>query len=658
MPLTDLDLAEFADGLGAKVLGAQHLHELLPDAEAFVLFSSVAGVWGSGSQASYSAANAFLDALAAHRAAAGLPATSVAWGAWAGDGMATRGGAMDSLRRRGFSPMPAERCLTALGSAIDAGETAVTVADVDWARFAETFTAIRPSTLLADLAEARQPAAADEEPAGAEETARLRGLAPAERSRTVLELVRDSAAAVLGYPDAAAVETNRPFKDLGVDSLTAVGVRNKIAAATGLTLPITLLYDHPTPLAVSRFVLGTITGGATDEVVAPAGPAIDQDDPIAIVAMSCRFPGGVRSPEDLWELVASGTDAISVFPADRGWDIPADGAYQPEGGFVHDATEFDAGLFGISPREAVAMDPQQRLLLEAAWEVLERAGIDPHSLRGTATGVFVGASTSGYGVGMRVAAGLEGHYITGTSASVMSGRIAYTFGLEGPALTVDTALLVVAGRAAPGGGGIAQGRVREGARRRGQRAHQPRPLRRVQHPERARLVRALRLVRGCRRRHRLGRGRRRAARRTVVRRTAPRPRGARRRARFRGQLRRRVQRARPRRTARRSNGSSEPRWPQPGSIRPMWTLSRGMAPARRWVIRSRRRHCSPPTARTATGRCGSGRSNRTSGTPRPRRAPRASSRWCRRSGTACCRRRCTWTLPPRTSTGRPARWNC
>ncbi len=440
MPLTDLDLADFTDGLRAKVLGAVHLHELVPDAEAFVLFSSVAGIWGSGSQAAYSAANAFLDALAEHRAAAGLPATSIAWGAWDGGGMATRGGVMDSLRRRGFTPMPAALCVAALAAAVDAGETAVTVADVDWSRFAETFTAVRPSPLIADLPEVRRTQAVDstDDAGGADEAARLRALPPAERKHTVLELVRVAAAAVLGYSGPEAVETNRPFKELGIDSLTAVGVRNKVAAATGLKLPITLLFDHPTPLALSRFLLDTLTGTSAADTATPATATIDQDDPIAIVAMSCRFPAGVRTPEDLWELVDTGGDGISVFPTDRCWDLGPAGSYTPEGGFVHDATEFDAGLFGISPREAVAMDPQQRLLLEASWEVLERAGIDPHSLRGTATGVFVGASTSGYGVGMRVAAGLEGHYVTGTSASVMSGRIAYTFGMEGPTLTVDT----------------------------------------------------------------------------------------------------------------------------------------------------------------------------------------------------------------------------
>src|SRR5215471_13285733 len=155
-------------------------------------------------------------------------------------------------------------------------------------------------------------------------------------------------------------------------------------------------------------------------------------EPVAVVGMGCRFPGGVSGPQELWELVAAGTDAIGPFPADRGWQVPDPAAGR--GGFVYDAAQFDAGFFGISPREALVMDPQQRLLLEVCWEALERAGIDPLSLRGTAAGVFAGASGGGYAALGAGVDGAGGHLITGTAASVISGRVAYTLGLEGPAV--------------------------------------------------------------------------------------------------------------------------------------------------------------------------------------------------------------------------------
>ncbi|MFD0071765.1 type I polyketide synthase [Streptomyces sp. NPDC127166] len=262
-----------------------------------------------------------------------------------------------------------------------------------------------------------------------------------------LELVRAHTAAVLGYESVGEVEPRRTFKELGIDSAMVVELRNRLVTATGRKLPTTVVYDHPSPAALAAQL-----ADAQQEAAAPEAPRDqdrDQDDPVVIVGIGCRFPGGVDSPEALWRVVAEQRDVISGFPADRGWDL--DGLYHPDpahvgttyvrnGGFLEGAAEFDAELFGISPREALAMDPQQRAYLEVCWEALERAGIAPDSLRGTQTGVFAGVMAQEYGPRLGEAgAGAAGFGLTGTTSSVASGRVAYTLGLQGPALTVDTA---------------------------------------------------------------------------------------------------------------------------------------------------------------------------------------------------------------------------
>ncbi|MFD4139640.1 SDR family NAD(P)-dependent oxidoreductase [Streptomyces sp. NPDC058572] len=430
-----------------KVDAAWHLHELTRDMDltAFVLFSSVAALIGSPGQGNYSAANAALDALAHLRRAEGLSATSLAWGLWAeAGGMSGELAEADLARldRTGIAALSTELGLGLFDQALAVDSALLAPVRLDLGALRVQARAGMLAAVYRGLV--RMPARGAG--AGGSLAHRLAGVAEADRERVVLELVQAQVASVLGHASAGAVDPAKAFKELGFDSLSAVELRNRLTQAGGVRLPATLVFDHPTPAAVARLLLSEV-GGVADEPRAVARTRrASVDEPLAIVGMSCRYPGGVTSPDELWELIASGRDAISGLPTDRGWDLER--LYDPDpdqpgkvstrgGGFVERPGEFDAEFFGISPREAMAMDPQQRLILEAAWEAFENAGIDPTSLRGTDTGVFCGAVTSDYGGA--TTSELEGYRLTGTTTSVLSGRVSYTLGLEGPSVTVDTA---------------------------------------------------------------------------------------------------------------------------------------------------------------------------------------------------------------------------
>ncbi|MFE5868504.1 SDR family NAD(P)-dependent oxidoreductase [Streptomyces roseifaciens] len=442
-----------AEVFRAKAEGAWHLHELTRgrDLKAFVLFSSLAAVLDGAGQGNYAAANAFLDALADHRASLGLPVTALSWGLWATDagmGADLDATALARIAQYGLPGLSAERSLRLFDAAVRSGEPRLVPAEVDAAAVRARPGGIPPllSGLVRPLA---RRAAAAQAPAPPTAGGALAALPAAERDRTLLELVRTEVAAVLRHDGAAAVDPARAFTETGFDSLSAVELRNRLNTATGLRLPATLVFDYPTPQILAGHIRDTLFGTAQDAPPQPTELPAAADEPIAIVGMSCRYPGGVRSPEELWQLVADGVDGIAAFPGDRGWD--ADALYDPEpgtpgktyareGGFLYDAAEFDADFFGISPREAVAMDPQQRLLLEVSWEALERAGIDPAAVRGSRTGVFAGVMYHDYGTWLTdVPEDVAAYFGNGNLGSVVSGRVAYALGLEGPAVTVDTA---------------------------------------------------------------------------------------------------------------------------------------------------------------------------------------------------------------------------
>ncbi len=438
--------------LRAKVDAAWNLHELTRDLDvsAFVMFSSMAGLVGSSGQGNYGAANSFLDALAAHRRARGLPAVSLAWGLW--DQASAMTGGLDAagrarLGRDGILALPSAEAMELFDTAMIVDESFLAPARIDLTALRAHAVAVPP--MFADLVNAPTRRRVDDSLAAAKSKSalahRLDRLPEAEQHAVLLDLVRSHIATVLGTTTAEAIDPDKAFQELGVDSLTAVEMRNRLKTATGLALSPTLIFDYPTPNGLAGYIRTELAGVPQEIKEAPAIRAAD-DDPIVIVGMACRYPGGVSSPDDLWVMLTEGRDVLSEFPTDRGWNLA--GLYNPDpdvpgacytrtGGFVDGVADFDPAFFGIAPSEALAMDPQQRMFLELSWEALERAGIEPGSLRGSATGVFAGVMTQAYGVSAAEAA--EGFRLTGQSCSVASGRVSYVLGLEGPALSVDTA---------------------------------------------------------------------------------------------------------------------------------------------------------------------------------------------------------------------------
>ncbi|WP_234777045.1 type I polyketide synthase, partial [Mycobacterium tuberculosis] len=377
-------------------------------------------------------------------------AISLGWGLW--DQASAMTGGLDAadlarLGREGVLALSTAEALELFDTAMIVDEPFLAPARIDLTALRAHAVAVPP--MFSDLASAPTRRQVDDSVAAAKSKSalahRLHGLPEAEQHAVLLGLVRLHIATVLGNITPEAIDPDKAFQDLGFDSLTAVEMRNRLKSATGLSLSPTLIFDYPTPNRLASYIR-TELAGLPQEIKHTPAVRTTSEDPIAIVGMACRYPGGVNSPDDMWDMLIQGRDVLSEFPADRGWDLA--GLYNPDpdaagacytrtGGFVDGVGDFDPAFFGVGPSEALAMDPQHRMLLELSWEALERAGIDPTGLRGSATGVFAGVMTQGYG--MFAAEPVEGFRLTGQLSSVASGRVAYVLGLEGPAVSVDTA---------------------------------------------------------------------------------------------------------------------------------------------------------------------------------------------------------------------------
>ena len=444
--LTNQTWQSFEDVLWPKMLGAWHLHRATADRglDLFVLFSSVTGVLGNAGQANHGAANAFLDQLAGHRRAQGLAGQSIAWGAWAGLGEAEeqRERIAGQLEASGTGWISPRQGLRAFERLVHKGTATGMVASVDWSILAEHIG--RPAPLLESLLATEDEVPAEQGDVQADLLSGLSLALPEAREQVLVSFLQNELQAVMRLPNLPPPVAE--FSDLGMDSLMAVELRNRLnrAFAGEYVASNTVVFDFPSIAELARHLAGEF-GDAPEPTPrqAPVTPrALPEEDAIAIVGMACRFPGA----EDLaafWELLATGANAVTDGRTDSGdWqgvagDPDSDDAASRRGAFVDGIDRFDAGFFRIAPIEARTMDPQQRMLLETSWQALEDAGIDPDQLKGSRSGVYMGVGASEYRRLME-AKGADGDFF-GTAGSVAVGRIAFTLGLEGPAVPFDLA---------------------------------------------------------------------------------------------------------------------------------------------------------------------------------------------------------------------------
>ncbi|WP_267897927.1 type I polyketide synthase [Nocardia suismassiliense] len=442
----------FARVVEPKAAGAWLLHTLTADAglDFFVMFSSLASVIGYRGQGAYAAANGFLDALARHRHRQGLPALSVSWGSWAGPGMSAALSPVHraTLHGEGETPLAPQSALAAMAALVHTGQPHAVVADMTWPQLSGARS--HPLPIIEALV---TPAPTSRTTPADSFALRVRKAPPAQAKSLLASTVAEIAATLLDA-DPHTMDPRRGFAEMGLDSLAALDLRTALQTRLGVGLPATVAFDHPCLEAlVDHFAthhFASDIAAAATEATAPsssAGAQPPQQSAAAIIGLACKFPGA-ESPQQFWELISQGRDMVAEIPSSR-WDLNA--LFDPDPavpGKMHvrraatitDLDCFDAGFFGISPREAASMDPRHRLLLELAWNAVEHAGIDPTSLRGSDTAVFLGCDEFANDYLRQAESELdrEPYLATGTTLSLTAGRISYKLGCHGPSMVIAT----------------------------------------------------------------------------------------------------------------------------------------------------------------------------------------------------------------------------
>ncbi|MEM1252988.1 MAG: SDR family NAD(P)-dependent oxidoreductase [Cyanobacteria bacterium P01_H01_bin.21] len=456
-PIGSLAPTVLEQTLAPKVQGSWNLHQqsLDWDIDFFINFSSIAAVWGSGYQAHYGAANEFQNLLSEYRRHQGLPSLTINWSAINGVGMMTNADPahMTKLSDIGITPLEVPHMTAALAVLLGSQVRQCVVADIDWQKLNSVYQVGRPRRLLQELL---APEVVEAQSVGQSEWLRELQLLSASEQREILKrTVQEEVAQVLGLGAEALPDVQVGFFELGMDSLMAVELRSRLSQRVGIPLSSTVAFDFPNIERLSEYLANELLELTSETNADPRTPLPlpGLDEPIAIVGMGCRFPGGVESPEDFWQLLSSGRDAHSEIPSDR-WDVESYYDPDPEapgkmltrsGHFVKDVEQFDPAFFGISPREAVAMDPQHRLLLEVSWEALERAGQPHERLSESVVGIFVGNDGHDYEQLLQEhcqampESPLVPYVGVGSHISSAAGRLAYTLGFTGPTITLDTA---------------------------------------------------------------------------------------------------------------------------------------------------------------------------------------------------------------------------